>query len=204
MTEHKLSDEQILALAHRTATTYAHRSDPKYHSYAFVPHTLLDFSRKLLALAAAGGAQQAQAGWRLVPVEPTPEMLAATSWPGCAAKDWERMISAAPLPQPEEAPSMEAWMVEAERLIYAVAHFWGEYMAMNGADGWWEPHNKWSDAIAALLAHLRQRPATREAQRNVDCTEPNRAACPRLCRDYCNKAEEEAAAGVDTIDGSKT
>ena len=26
-----------------------------------------------------------------------------------------------------------------------------------------------------------------------DCTEPNRAKCPRLCHDYCNKAETEKA-----------
>lgn len=45
----ELTDENVLALAHRTATTYAHRSDPKYHSYSFVPHTLLDFARALLA-----------------------------------------------------------------------------------------------------------------------------------------------------------
>ena len=25
------------------------------------------------------------------------------------------------------------------------------------------------------------------------CTEPNRARCPRLCSDFCNKAEEAAA-----------
>ena len=26
-----------------------------------------------------------------------------------------------------------------------------------------------------------------------DCTEPNRAKCPRLCHDFCNKAETEKA-----------
>lgn len=43
-----LDDAEILALAHRKATTYAHRSDPRYYSYGFVPHSLLDFARALL------------------------------------------------------------------------------------------------------------------------------------------------------------
>lgn len=43
------TDAEILALAHRKATTYAHRSDPSYHSYAFVPHSMIDFGRSLLA-----------------------------------------------------------------------------------------------------------------------------------------------------------
>ena len=42
-----MTDEQILEIAHRTASTYAHRSDPTQHSYGFVKHTLLDFVRKL-------------------------------------------------------------------------------------------------------------------------------------------------------------
>ena len=25
-----------------------------------------------------------------------------------------------------------------------------------------------------------------------DCTEPNRKACPRMCQDFCNKAETES------------
>ena len=35
-------------------------------------------------------------GWKLVPVEPTPEMLAAVSWPGCARTDYAHMLAAAP------------------------------------------------------------------------------------------------------------
>lgn len=45
--------------------------------------------------------------WKLVPIEPTPEMLAATSWPGCAGADYAKMVSAAPA-----AP-----VAEVERLI---------------------------------------------------------------------------------------
>lgn len=35
-------------------------------------------------------------GWKLVPVEPTREMLEKTSWPGCAATDYKHMLAAAP------------------------------------------------------------------------------------------------------------
>lgn len=35
-------------------------------------------------------------GWALVPVEPTEEMLAATSWPNCAGTDYRHMLEAAP------------------------------------------------------------------------------------------------------------
>lgn len=35
-------------------------------------------------------------GWQLVPVEPTPEMLNATSWPNCARTDYKHMLAAAP------------------------------------------------------------------------------------------------------------
>jgi hypothetical protein len=44
-----LTPERILEIAHRMATKYAHRSDPTYHSYAFVPHTMIDFVRAIEA-----------------------------------------------------------------------------------------------------------------------------------------------------------
>jgi len=37
-------------------------------------------------------------GYKVVPVEPTPEMLGATSWPGCAATDYKHMLAAAHAP----------------------------------------------------------------------------------------------------------
>ena len=50
--------------------------------------------------AALAAAPAAPAGWKLVPIEPTPEMLAATSWSGCAGADYAKMIAAAPdIPQ---------------------------------------------------------------------------------------------------------
>lgn len=45
-------------------------------------------------------------GWKLVPVHPTEEMLAATSWPGCAATDYAHMIAAAPAPPLREWQSL--------------------------------------------------------------------------------------------------
>lgn len=39
------TDAEILALARRMGTTYAHRSDPTYHSYAFTGPQLLAFVR---------------------------------------------------------------------------------------------------------------------------------------------------------------
>ena len=48
-----VTDLEITELAHRTASRYTHRSDPTYHAYTFLPHTLLDFARKLLAKGGA-------------------------------------------------------------------------------------------------------------------------------------------------------
>lgn len=37
-----------------------------------------------------------------------------------------------------------------------------------------------------------------------DCTEPNRAACPRLCQDFCNKAEEAKSELSETMNEQPT
>jgi hypothetical protein len=63
------TDEEILALAHRTAATYTHRSDPKYHSYGFGQHTLLDFARKLLANHSGVDASRLQPSVRHTPLK---------------------------------------------------------------------------------------------------------------------------------------
>lgn len=47
-------------------------------------------------------------GWKLVPIAPTPEMLATTSWPGCAATDYAHMLAAAPQPPSAQADAVEA------------------------------------------------------------------------------------------------
>jgi hypothetical protein len=46
-----ITQEQAEKLAHRRATKYAHRTAPLYCSYAFVPHTLMDFVRDIEAAA---------------------------------------------------------------------------------------------------------------------------------------------------------
>ena len=48
-----MTDEEILAIAHRTATVYRHRSGPESPSYGFVNHTILDFARKIEQAATA-------------------------------------------------------------------------------------------------------------------------------------------------------
>lgn len=61
------------------------------------------YATELKAAAAALKEKATRAvpeGWKLVPVEPTHEMLAATSWPGCAATDYKHMLAAAPQPAP--------------------------------------------------------------------------------------------------------
>lgn len=46
-----ITQEQAEAFAHRRATKYVHRTAPGYASYAFVPHTLMDFVRDIEAAA---------------------------------------------------------------------------------------------------------------------------------------------------------
>lgn len=48
-----MTDEEILAVAHRTATIYRHRSEPESPSYGFVNHTMIDFARKISQAATA-------------------------------------------------------------------------------------------------------------------------------------------------------
>lgn len=78
--------------------------------------TMLAGLQELQGLTAGIEAQRAFAqqsvpavpkGWQLVPVEPTPEMLAATSWPGCAEADYAKMISAAPAAPVAQEPVRE-------------------------------------------------------------------------------------------------
>jgi len=61
-------------------------------------------------------------GWKLVPIAPTPEMLATTSWPGCAATDYAHMLAAAPQP-----PSAQADAIEAAEKAEPVAWLEGPY-----------------------------------------------------------------------------
>lgn len=42
-----MTDQEILAIAHRTAAVYRHRSDPNFPSYGFLNHTIIDFARRI-------------------------------------------------------------------------------------------------------------------------------------------------------------
>ena len=69
-----------------------------------------------LEAVGAGGVQALSAapvGWKLVPVEPTQEMLEAPSnaWPADAKVTWTAMLAASPTP-PAEQPAMESVLVD--------------------------------------------------------------------------------------------
>ena len=51
----ELSQQEAEALAHRRASKYAHRSDSSYVAYTFLPHTLMDFVRAIIAAINAKG-----------------------------------------------------------------------------------------------------------------------------------------------------
>ncbi len=59
-----------------------------------------------------------------------------------------------------------------------------ELMSQSAVLRCWGDPRGWKSVKAAQLA----------AQPTPDCTEPNRAICPRLCHDFCNKYETEKAA----------
>lgn len=48
-----LTDAEIIAIGHRKATKYTHRSAPEFCSYGFVDYTLIDFARAILAAQGA-------------------------------------------------------------------------------------------------------------------------------------------------------
>ncbi len=50
--------------------------------------------------------------WQLVPVEPTPEMLDAVSWPGIANFTYSAMLEAAP--QPPKLSNERIWEIYDE------------------------------------------------------------------------------------------
>lgn len=52
----ELSQQEAEALAHRRASRYTHRSEPSYVAYTFLPHTLMDFVRDVIAAINAKGA----------------------------------------------------------------------------------------------------------------------------------------------------
>jgi hypothetical protein len=75
MTTH-ITQEQAEAFAHRRATKYVHRTAPGYASYAFVPHTLMDFVRDIEAAAIQHYRDSLVAGV-VLPELPDPDYLGA-------------------------------------------------------------------------------------------------------------------------------
>lgn len=55
--------------------------------------------------------------WQVVPKDATDEMLAATSWPGCAATDYAHMLAAAPEPPAQQRAMIPPGMWEFDALI---------------------------------------------------------------------------------------
>jgi len=53
-----LTPEKYTELAHRIASKYAHRSDPKHIAYTFLPHTLGQFVRCLEAAHGITGGKE--------------------------------------------------------------------------------------------------------------------------------------------------
>ena len=60
------------------------------------PHDRSVSDLPVYALPGAQPAPSVPEGWQLVPIEPTQEMLDATSWPNCAGTDYKKMLAAAP------------------------------------------------------------------------------------------------------------
>ena len=61
-------------------------------------------------------------GCVVVPVEPTAEMLDATSWPGCAATDYKHMLAAAPAPVERVEQDHDAIALDKARNIMQIMY----------------------------------------------------------------------------------
>ena len=91
-----MTDDKLTALAARLRD---HASDYITHPDDACKHSdLLAAAEYLRQCAQAEPVATAPHGWKLVPMAPTPGMLAATSWPGCAATDYAHMLDAVPQP----------------------------------------------------------------------------------------------------------
>jgi hypothetical protein len=85
-------------------------------------------------------------GWKLVPVEPTPEMLAATSWPKCAETDYRHMLDAAPTPP---VVQQDDEVLEVLRELVAALE--------NAFISSWQSTAAWQDQLDAASALLTKR-----------------------------------------------
>lgn len=139
------------------------------------------------------------AGWQLVPVEPTPEMLSAVGmmdgydWhaPGCSpdadhANWYSAMIAAAPAaPQAESMADSDAdyWLRNRQAILDAIER--AGFMLMSNASGFWLHPRGTTDAQAEPLSDERIAEIQRAAYERAaqECIET--AAELRRCADGC-------------------
>lgn len=69
-----------------------------HHMALVLSQKINEWADKLTAAPTPAQAPAVPGGWKLVPVEPTQEMLATVTWPECARTDWMHMLTAAPTP----------------------------------------------------------------------------------------------------------
>lgn len=117
MNEYNPADQQAgIAYAERVASK----------RFASTGEQVSQTTRMLMGCAfeagAAHGRGQVPAGWKLVPVEPTREMLVATNWANDPAAGYRAMLVAAPAPPAAEQPDavkvprkvLENWLDSAD------------------------------------------------------------------------------------------
>lgn len=83
--------------------------------------------------------------WVLVPREPTPEMLAATSWPGCAGRDYAHMLAAAPKP-PSAPVGVEGLVAKWRERVRGMEGSWDD----KSADGYRDATEDCANELEAI------------------------------------------------------
>lgn len=113
---------------------------------------------------AATVAEPVSAGFKLVPLEPTPEMAKAGCYRYCAAfvKDYKAMIAAAPAAPPQREPTEPGWYVvlppdfdtPTVRAFGRDRQWWIPLGKGNGEEGWMtgRPYKNWVGPIADIDA----------------------------------------------------
>lgn len=121
---------------------------------------------------------------------------------GCACRSWVRMYGVG-LPGERHHRDCQHWYREHNAEVFQTRT---ELIVTGWPDPQDENHN--CDALGCTsVSHVLFRfPLPTAGVPATDCTEPNRAACPRRCMDFCNKAEAEREGelppGVGGTDGT--
>jgi len=146
-----ISLEKFTELAHRTASRYSHRSELEKIAYTFLPYTLEDFHRQVCA-AIEANTPAVPDGWKLVPVEPTQEMVTAGKdeygeevfSPHQVTIVYRDMLLSAPQPQPVAQPvqasewkPIETAPKNCRILIGRVGHQWAVSAKWNERKEYW-------------------------------------------------------------------